>query len=149
MFFPEFHFHALVAPWLDKRSFATLSYPFPMSRSIFHLHLPIHAHRDDSHGHIEEQLLQNGDIEKISSVESPHLAKVTSPNGVFPFFRPTRVHLHIHSLKLDWSSRDHRKGRHPVEHGKRRTINTFLRIEYWNISWWVAFVSFPFGPVTE
>jgi len=125
-------------------------------RHTFHLHLPDWSvHNLPSSGtpeklpfeeKIEEKLpiqgangSKSGDIEKVVS-DSPSLEKVTSPRGVFSFLHPTHAHLHIHSLKFDWYSRDHRKGRHPVEHGKRRPITVILRIEYWNISWWVAFV---------
>jgi len=101
--------------------------------------LPLEVEVDEKHP-IEEPIpLKSGDIEKVVS-DSPSLEKVTSPEGVFSFLYPTRAHLHIHSLKFDWYSRDHRKGRHPVEHGKRRPITVLLRLEYWNISWWVAFV---------
>src|SRR5436305_5785362 len=66
---------------------------------------------------------------------------VSSARGSFPFLKPTHAHLHPDiSIKLEWNSRDHRKGRHPLERGQRRRINTFLRLEWWNISWWVAIV---------
>lgn len=112
-----------------------------MPRSFFHLHVPDISGQQNIPRGDDEKLgtSKDGTIEKIAS-DSPELAKVTSPLGTLPFFHPTHAHLHVHSWKLDWSSRDHRKGRHPVEHNKRRPINTFLRIEYWNISWWVAFV---------
>ena len=115
--------------------------------SFFHLHFPDLFVPADSSREVTEKLPTEtskvGVIEKITS-DDPELEKVTSPIGAFPFFHPTHAHLHVHSQKLDWYSRDHRKGRHPVEHNKRRNINTFLRIEYWNISWWVAFVYFPY-----
>ena len=65
---------------------------------------------------------------------------VTLPKGIFPFLHPTHAHIHFDTKLLDWNSRDHRKGRHPLEHGQRRRIRTILRIEWWNISWWVAVV---------
>jgi hypothetical protein len=68
------------------------------------------------------------------------LSRVRSATGTFPFLRPTHAHFHVGGQKLDWNSRDHRKGRHPVRNGERRRISTFLRLEWWNISWWVAVV---------
>lgn len=72
---------------------------------------------------------------------------VTSPRGTLPFLLPTQAHVHFASQKLDWNSRDHRKGRHPLPAGQRRHISTILGLEWWNISWWVAFVNSP-RPVT-
>ena len=64
----------------------------------------------------------------------------SSPSGTLPWLLPTHAHFHVGGKKLQWNSRDHRKGRHPVEDGKRRRISRFFWIEWWNISWWVAFV---------
>jgi hypothetical protein len=75
------------------------------------------------------------------STNGPELEKtITSPRGTFPFLHPTHAHVHFDARLLDWNSRDHRKGRHPLEHGQRRRIRTILRLEWWNISWWVAVV---------
>jgi hypothetical protein len=65
---------------------------------------------------------------------------VSSAKGSIPFLHPTHAHIHIDHTRLDWNSRNHRKGRHPAPQGQRRRIHTLLRIEYWNISWWVAVV---------
>ena len=83
-------------------------------------------------------------VQKSTGTEEPIHKSITSPRGTLPFLRPTHAHVHFDNQKLDWNSRDHRKGRHPLEHNKRRHISTILRLEWWNISWWVAFVS-PFG----
>ena len=77
-----------------------------------------------------------------SSTDSSKLSReITSPQGTLSFLRPTHAHVHFNSQKLDWNSRDHRKGRHPLPAGQRRRISTILRLEWWNISWWVALVS--------
>lgn len=65
---------------------------------------------------------------------------VSSAKGTVPFLHPTHAHIHLDHTRLDWNSRDHRKGRHPLPQGQRRRIHTILRIEYWNVSWWVAVV---------
>src|SRR5579859_7315674 len=78
----------------------------------------------------------NGPGDKLSTT-------VTSLQGTLPFLRPTHAHVHLDSQKLDWNSRDHRKGRHPLVQGHRRHISTILRLEWWNISWWVALVNPP------
>jgi hypothetical protein len=80
-------------------------------------------------------------VQKSTGTEEPIHKSITSPRGTLPFLRPTHAHVHFDNQKLDWNSRDHRKGRHPLEHNKRRRISTILRLEWWNISWWVAFVS--------
>jgi len=77
-----------------------------------------------------------------SSVGPKLTRDITHPTGTFSFFHPTHAHLHVDSKRLNWTSRDHRKGRHPIETGKRRRISRFFGIEWWNISWWVAFVFF-------
>ena len=88
--------------------------------------------------------------QSASSTASSKLSReITSARGTLPFLRPTHAHVHFDSQKLDWNSRDHRKGRHPLPQGQRRRISTVLKLEWWNISWWVALVNplsvcFPF-----
>lgn len=80
------------------------------------------------------------------------------PRNALPghFFHPTRTTL-AHTLsaqELAWTSRDHRKNRHYTtaptgynRHGDSlmQKFGHLKRIEYWNISWWVAVVrSLPF-----
>ena len=80
-------------------------------------------------------------LEDKNGGESPAIHRVISHRGTIPFLKPTTAHIYVSpALQLEWYSRDHRKGRHPLRPGERRPITTFLRIEYWNISWWVAFV---------
>src|SRR5579871_309494 len=62
----------------------------------------------------------------------------SSPTGAIRFLRPTNAHFHVGGKRLEWTSRDHRKGRHPVAQGERRPISRILGLEWWNISWWVA-----------
>jgi len=79
--------------------------------------------------------------EDKSGSGSPAIHRVLSHRGTIPFLKPTTAQIYLSpALQLEWYSRDHRKGRHPLRPGERRPITTFLRIEYWNISWWVAFV---------
>lgn len=72
------------------------------------------------------------------------------------YFHPTRAKLQwVHSPDdkesiLAWTSRDHRKNRHRAmtpksghsRHGKNvwQRVGHMTRVEYWNISWWVAMV---------
>jgi hypothetical protein len=86
------------------------------------------------------------DTPQKTGTEEPIHKSITSPNGTFPFLRPTHAHVHFDNQKLDWNSRDHRKGLHPTQHNERRHISTILRLEWWNISWWVAFVLPPSPP---
>lgn len=87
-----------------------------------------------------------------------------SPNNPFSsrFLHPTSLTLARKDSKSDeeflWTSRDHRKNRHVKytpnqDKGKSRHGSSLLvglghmfRIEYWNVSWWVAIVSFRFPP---
>nr|GAT46672.1 predicted protein [Mycena chlorophos] len=75
--------------------------------------------------------------------------KQHSPHGAFSFLHPTHAVLALSSEKnLAWTSRDHRKHRHVAANpqtgqprhvdGTLRKLWNFRRIEYWNISWWVA-----------
>src|SRR5277367_5166320 len=104
----------------------------PSQNSHFHLRVP--------HDPTSDSKSSSPDLKSSSKTD---LGKVTSANGTFPFLKPTVAHFHIGGLELDWNSRDHRKGRHPIRYGTRRRISTFLRIEWWNISWWVAVVCSP------
>ncbi|KAJ7598488.1 hypothetical protein C8J56DRAFT_848328 [Mycena floridula] len=73
------------------------------------------------------------------------------------FFHPTHMALSQQDGdNLNWTSRDHRKGRHLARSphsGQARKSPTMIqrighmtRIEYWNISWWVA-MAFTWGSV--
>ena len=115
-------------PFAAKSGHKSLVWLETMPHSThFHLLLPI-----------DTQTANSGAKESV-----PHSKSVSTLTGTFPFLHPTHAHIHADFERLDWNSRDHRKGRHPVRTGERRHINTFLRLEYWNISWWVAIVLFP------
>ena len=114
--------------------------------SIFHLHIPtLVTHRglpSDDAKKLSETTNTAALEGKIGTETPPEdIHRITSRTGTIAFLYPTHAHILVDSkTKLDWYSRDHRKGRHPLKEGERRTINTFLRLEYWNISWWVAMV---------
>jgi hypothetical protein len=67
------------------------------------------------------------------------------------FVHPTHAILVAPNQNLAWTSRDHRKNRHlatdPKTGRPRQRANrlhkfaNMRRIEYWNVSWWVAVVS--------
>jgi len=110
----------------------------------FHLHIPALKADDGALSgdatKLSETTISTALEDKVES-DSPEIHRVTSRRGTIPFLKPTNAHIQLGpSLQLEWYSRDHRKGRHPLRPGERRPITTFLRIEYWNISWWVAFV---------
>lgn len=77
------------------------------------------------------------------------------PNGIGRFLHPTRATLASKDPDRDeeflWKSRDHRKNRHVKytpnkdrsRHGKNLLVGIehMTRLEYWNVSWWVATVS--------
>ncbi|KAJ3998093.1 hypothetical protein F5050DRAFT_1873318 [Lentinula boryana] len=88
-----------------------------------------------------------------------------SPDNAFPshighFLHPTRVTLALKDPNRDeeflWKSRDHRKNRHvkytPDQDKSRHGKNSFVgighmaRLEYWNVSWWVA-IAFTLGSI--
>ncbi len=85
----------------------------------------------------------------------PTVEKLSSHN-VFQtnFFHPTHAVLHDaeSSSSFHWKSRDHRKNRHRARapndkydrrgHGLLERLGHMRRMEYWNVSWWVAMVSF-------
>ncbi|KAJ7253762.1 hypothetical protein B0H12DRAFT_1116515 [Mycena haematopus] len=72
------------------------------------------------------------------------------------FMHPTHATLVAPDQNLAWTSRDHRKNRHLAadpKTGRPRQRTTTLqklgnmrRIEYWNISWWVA-IAFTVGSI--
>ena len=62
------------------------------------------------------------------------------------FAHPTRAVLsHSDGIDLEWRSRSHRKHRYrfsgpsPPTRAYQKLLNLF-KVEYWNISWWVAWV---------
>ncbi|KAJ4468904.1 hypothetical protein J3R30DRAFT_3304544 [Lentinula aciculospora] len=88
-----------------------------------------------------------------------------SHNNAFPsrlgqFLHPTRATLALKDRTRDeeflWKSRDHRKNRHvkytPKQDRSRRGKNPLVgighmtRLEYWNVSWWVA-TTFTLGSI--
>lgn len=82
----------------------------------------------------------------------PNVNREHHPNALtHRFFHPTHAVLsHPNHGELTWSSRAHRKHRyrtHATPSGKPRHGDTpferlwhLTRVEYWNISWWVAIV---------
>jgi hypothetical protein len=66
------------------------------------------------------------------------------------FVHPTRALLsHTEGAEREWRSRSHRKHRYrftgdPSKGGLQKFLNMF-KIEYWNISWWVAWVRMRFS----
>ncbi|CAK5272160.1 unnamed protein product [Mycena citricolor] len=77
--------------------------------------------------------------------------KKNTPRGALPFLHPTHATLTSSTGdKLRWTSRDHRKNRHVVSNprsgqprqakddGMWTKFARMRRVEYWNISWWVA-----------
>jgi len=101
-----------------------------MRRDHFHLALPSDRMEDPT-----KPSSSSGDSDGTATPR-----RISSEKGTLPWMHPTHAHININGQKLEWSSRDHRKGRHPVESGARRKIVNFLRLEWWNVSWWVAFV---------
>ncbi|KAK7046904.1 hypothetical protein R3P38DRAFT_89014 [Favolaschia claudopus] len=90
----------------------------------------------------------------------PHVER-HSPHSALrfgSFIHPTHATLHAAAVEkpLKWTSRDHRKQRHLSEDPRsgrtRRRVDTWQklanmgRIEYWNISWWVA-IAFTLGSI--
>jgi hypothetical protein len=68
---------------------------------------------------------------------------LTSPFS--DFMHPTRVMLaHTDGAEQEWRSRSHRKNRYRASvFAERSPLWKFLnlfKIEYWNVSWWVAWV---------
>ncbi|KAJ3903990.1 hypothetical protein F5879DRAFT_802509 [Lentinula edodes] len=82
------------------------------------------------------------------------------PNGIGRFLHPTRATLASKDPDRDeeflWKSRDHRKNRHVKytpnkdrsRHGKNLLVGIehMARLEYWNVSWWVA-MAFTVGSI--
>ncbi|KAJ3729888.1 hypothetical protein C8R42DRAFT_653130 [Lentinula raphanica] len=82
------------------------------------------------------------------------------PSGIGRFLHPTRVTLALKDPNRDdeflWKSRDHRKNRHvkyapkqnKSRHGRNPVVGIghMMRLEYWNVSWWVA-IAFTIGSI--
>ena len=136
---PPYHPHTSSQTPLSTPSFVLpqthQGITMPSQTSQFHLRVP-------------QDPTASADTSKLHGVKLKErdLGRVSSPKGTLPFLKPTHAYLHVAGQKLDWNSRDHRKGRHPLQHGQRRRISTFLKLEWWNISWWVAVVCPPRTP---
>ncbi|TFK41438.1 hypothetical protein BDQ12DRAFT_645878 [Crucibulum laeve] len=116
--------------------------------------MPIHANAIEA--------LNHKDIKRWHITLHPSVIKECAHNGmpslIREFFHPTRAILTWDhgKQKQDWRSRDHRKHRHILlspSTTRDRTGTTFwerlshmTRLEYWNVSWWVA-IAFTAGSI--
>ncbi|KAJ6491261.1 hypothetical protein C8R47DRAFT_976550 [Mycena vitilis] len=86
----------------------------------------------------------------------PDVKKHSARSALGSFLHPTHATLSAADRNSEWSSRDHRKNRHIAANprtgrprrgaGILRKLANMRRIEYWNISWWVA-LAFTVGSI--